>query len=107
MLDWINNLSVDWVHIMPFACVVVGKPVPENRPALTRLIEQSFVGIVAAAIGTYTTIQVMQKDIDRLKEDQIKQEATAAKAVAESEARVTSQITEIRRIMLESAARSK
>lgn len=101
MFEHLNN--VNWVHILPFACVIAGQPVPENRPAMTRILEQGFVGIVASAVTLFATIKVMQNDIDTLKIDADKREVIAAKAVADSEARVTVQIQELRSILLRKA----
>jgi hypothetical protein len=99
MLDFIGS-SNDWSHYIPFASLVVGKPVPENRPAMTRIIEQSFVGVVAAAVGSYATLQVHSKEIDTLKAQRVEAEIRTAKAVADSEIRLTAQIAEVRSVLL-------
>jgi hypothetical protein len=99
MLDFFNG-SNDWSHYVPFASLVVGKPVPENRPAMTRIIEQSFVGIVAAALGSYVTLQVHSKEIENLKGQRLESELRTARAVADSETRLTAQIAEVRAVLL-------
>lgn len=102
-----QQIAQDWTHYIPFACIVAGKPVPENRPAMTRIVEQSFVGIVAAALGSYVTLQTQSVEIDNLKEARkatelvrLADQAKTAEAIKESEARVTAQITELRGILL-------
>jgi len=101
MSDWFNLLTGnEWQHYIPFAALVAKQPIPENRPAATRIIEQGFVGLIASAVTLLATVQIMQNDIEALKKDADKREAIAAKAVADSEVRVTSQIQELRSIML-------
>lgn len=109
MLEGMNGVvkNVDWAHITPFAALVVGKPLLENRPVMTRLIEQSFVGILAAAIGSYVTLQIHQTEIDNLKQARILTEqlriadqAKTTAAIEASELRVTNQISELRQILL-------
>ena len=60
MHDWINH-NVPFMALMAIAT-------PPNRPLLTRLAEQSIVGILAAAITMYSTLQRQQDSIDRLTE---------------------------------------
>lgn len=100
MFEPLESLQYDWTHYIPFAALVAGKPVPENRPATTRIIEQSFVGIVAAAVGSYVTLNVHQTEISTLKAQRLEAELRTSKAVADSEARLTAQIAEIRAVLL-------
>jgi hypothetical protein len=74
LLDWAAGLvlekeikmDLNWLatHI-PFMALVANDP-PENRPMLTRLIEQGVVGIVAAAIGIYANDIRQQGQIESL-----------------------------------------
>lgn len=100
MMEGIQDAANNWAHYVPFACMVAGKPIPENRPALTRLVEQSFVGLVAAAMGSYVTLQVNTKDIAEIKTARQLDNATAAAAIRDSEQRVTAQIVELRSILI-------
>lgn len=93
-------MTNDWHHYVPFACLITKENIPENRPALTRLIEQAVVGAVAAAISGYGTFKVMEADIKTLKEQRIEQRQESSAAIRESEARVTAQIQELRRVLL-------
>lgn len=100
MMEGIQDATNTWTHYVPFACMVAGKPIPENRPALTRIIEQSFVGLVAAAMGSYVTLQVNTRDISELKTARQHDNTQTAEAIKESEQRVTAQIVELRSILL-------
>ena len=84
-------------HIVPFLALTAKHPAVrlENRPLLTRLIEQSTVGFVAAAIAIYAndvrqseqiqTIKVsMERDHQDMKE--IKSELLAEIRLVRSEA---------------------
>lgn len=95
-VDLLERVMQDWHHYVPFACLVTKQHVPENRPATTRLIEQAVVGIVAAGIGSYVTLEVNKNEIKQLKEQRIETNA----AIRESEARVTAQISELRSTLL-------
>ena len=100
MLDGLQDMANNWAHYVPFAALVAGEPIPENRPAMTRVLEQSFVGIVAAALGSYVTLNVHQTEITTLKMQRIESDARTAQAISDSEQRVTAQITEMRAILL-------
>lgn len=108
MFDWYSEVSrsgMNWSQIIPFAALVVGKPVPANRPAMTRIIEQSFVGVVAAAVSSIVTLNVNKAEIENLKTERIIAEQRTSKAVADSEARLTAQIQELRMVMLTKAGK--
>lgn len=105
MLEELNQAiqavrNVNWSHVIPFAALVAREPVPENRPAMTRIIEQSFVGVVAAALGSYVTLQVNQTEIATLKQQRVEEELRTTEAIHDSEARVTAQIAEMRAVLL-------
>lgn len=46
-----------WYHWLPFAALMV-RNAPPNRPMVTRILEQSLVGIIAGIGGAYVTIKV-------------------------------------------------
>lgn len=46
-----------WYHWIPFAALM-SENLPPNRPLMTRILEQSLVGIVAGIGGAYVTIQI-------------------------------------------------
>lgn len=96
MVEYLERLMNDWHHYIPFACLITRNQVPENRPATTRLIEQSVVGIIAAAVGSYVTLEVNKTEIAHLKEQRVETYA----AIKESEQRVTAQIMELRTQLL-------
>ena len=100
MMEGVQDAANNWTHYVPFACMVASKPIPENRPALTRLVEQSFVGLVAAAMGSYVTLQVNTKEIADLKAARQLDNAIASTAIRDSEMRVTAQIVELRALLL-------
>lgn len=57
-----------WVsHNIPFLALMVGHP-PENRPMLTRLLEQGVVGIIAAAAVLWANDKVQDNTLSSLKE---------------------------------------
>lgn len=47
----------NWYHWIPFAALMA-RNTPPNRPLMTRILEQSLVGIIAAIGGAYITIQI-------------------------------------------------
>jgi hypothetical protein len=102
MLEHLESLTNTWQHYVPFAALIARAPIPENRPAMTRLIEQSIVGIIAAALSSYVTLQVNQAEIANLKEHGIESELRTTTAISASEQRVTAQIAEMRAILLKS-----
>lgn len=53
------------VSHLPFAALLTQAP-PHNRPLLTRLTEQAFVGIVAAGFGIYGNNIKQQGQIENL-----------------------------------------
>ena len=93
--------SVHWSHILPFAALITGEPISENRSAMTRLVEQGFVGIVAAVVGSFATLKVHQSEIATLKSHQLEYETRTAKALTEAELRLSAQITELRAFLLQ------
>lgn len=100
MFDLYREISNNWAHYIPFATLMAGEPIPENRPAMTRIIEQSFVGVIAAIGGSYIMVQVQQAEIANLKEQRIEAELRTTKSISDSEARMTQQITELRTLLL-------
>lgn len=100
MFDLYREISNNWAHYIPFAALMAGEPIPENRPAMTRIIEQSFVGVIAAIGGSYIMVQVQQAEIAHLKEQRIEAELRTTKSISDSEARMTQQITELRTLLL-------
>lgn len=93
MFDW---LSQDWQHYVPFAALVAQQPIPENRPAMTRILEQSFVGIVAAALGSYVMIQVQATEINSMKLQRLEDEQRITRSIDAAEMRRTAQLSELR-----------
>lgn len=79
----------NWQHWLPFAALFAKQAVPQNRPMATRLIEQTFVGIVAGGGGAYGVNSSMQAVHD----EQIK---SLQQQVRDSEVRLTAQIMELR-----------
>jgi len=59
---------MDWHHIIPFAALFSDQAVPENRPMVTRLMEQAIVGVVAAGMTLYADNLVTQDKIANLTE---------------------------------------
>ena len=100
MFDLYRELSSNWHHYVPFATLMAGEPIPENRPAMTRIMEQSFVGVIAALGGSYIMVQVQQAEIANLKEQRVEAEIRTTKSISDSEARMTQQITELRTLLL-------
>lgn len=101
--SYLERLMSDWHHYIPFATLITQGDVPANRPATTRILEQAFVGIVAAAISSYATLQVHQEKIASLEKKAQETQQQASIAVKESEIRLTQQIAELRLIMLQKA----
>lgn|SRR5512139_267080 len=87
-----------WAQYVPFASMILGTSVEENRPAMTKILEQSFVGIVAAMIGSYVTINVHQSEIDNLKQQRIESDARTSQAISE----MSRQVSELRQVLLHS-----
>ena len=100
MFDSFKEIADHWHHYIPFASLMAGEPIPENRPAMTRIMEQSFVGVIAAIGGSYIMVQVQQAEIAHLKEQRIEAELRTTKTISDSEARMTQQITELRTLLL-------
>jgi len=101
MFDGLQDAISNWHHYVPFAALISNSgPIPENRPAMTRIIEQGFVGVVAAALGSYVTLQVNQTEINTLKVQRVEADMRTTAAIEASEARVTQQIVEMRAILL-------
>lgn len=63
---------------------------------MTKIIEQSFVGIVAAMLGSYVTINVHQAEISNIKQQRAESEQRTAQAISE----VSRQVSELRQVML-------
>lgn len=100
MFDWLNGLTQNWHHYVPLATLFTKENVPENRPATTRLIEQAIVGIVAAGISSYVTLQVDHSQIEDMKSSSLRAQANTSIAIQQSEQRVTAQITELRAFIM-------
>ena len=58
---------MDFDHIKQFVpfLTLLSEKVPPNRPALTRLIEQSFVGILAGVASAWGTLYIQQGKIEQ------------------------------------------
>lgn len=73
----------DWV---PFACLVTGK-LPVRTPFVTKIIEGSFIGIVAAGFTFVLSVKLLEKDLSveraRLDSHLVRYEAQIAKRDAE------------------------
>lgn len=63
---------MDWHHIVPFAALMVNRSEEsvKNRPLLTRLSEQTIVGIVAAGIALWTNGKLQENEISHLSKRQ-------------------------------------
>ena len=97
MIDLSSLQNINWAHYIPFMAALSSQgQIPENRPAVTRLLEQTFVGVVAASIGSYVTIHVQQAEIDNLKLQRQESELRTAQALSE----VSKQVAELRQVLL-------
>ncbi len=101
MIEWYETVSQNWSHYIPFAAVLnTRNPVPENRPATTRLIEHIVIAVLAAAISSYVMLQLDHQEISDLKTSKIASEQRTTVAIQQSEARVTAQIAELRAFIM-------
>lgn len=87
-------------HWFPFAALFSREAVPPNRPMATRIIEQSFVAIIAgggSAYGVNNVIQARQEEqIKNLNTMQQLQIRVLQEQIRDTELRLTAQIMELR-----------
>jgi hypothetical protein len=60
-----NDLKDTLFHIIPFLSIMSDRP-PENRPALTRLLEQALVGVASAFLAVTVTQAKQEEQIRHL-----------------------------------------
>lgn len=77
-----------WYRKLPFAGLADKDP-PPNRPMLTRIMEQSLVGIIAGIGGAYMTIQIT----NAVQDEQIK---SLQQQLRNTEVRLSEEIKELR-----------
>jgi hypothetical protein len=70
-MPW-KTIGIDTItHIVPFAALMATNP-PKNRPLLTRIIEQTLVGIIAGGIGVavamYVSVKVIESNLETINE---------------------------------------
>ena len=62
----------NWQHFIPFAALLIKRPAEvNNRPMLTRIIEQGIVGLIAAGLGLWGNSLVVNEKIDELNNRQV------------------------------------
>lgn len=62
-----DQLKETAFHVIPFLGLM-SENAPENRPLLTRIIEQSFVGLISGAVSVVSVLTIHGERIDALRE---------------------------------------